>query len=237
MNLKITPETTVGEVVAADYRTASVFEQHGIDFCCGGKIAIANICKEKGVDPVMLIEKLKQVQDAPLDRSTNYAGWTLSFLADYIVNTHHSYLYEVDDQLVAYTAKIAQVHGGHHPELIRIAELFSQIARDLATHLKEEEELLFPAIKRAEAARKAGDAASAADTEIIRNNLVKLHKEHEEVGDAVHEIRHLSNNFTLPSDACNSFMLTYKKLEEFDADIHKHVHLENNILFLKAATL
>lgn len=237
MNLNITPETTVGEVVATDYRTAPVFEQHGIDFCCGGKIAIATICKEKGVDPDSLIKELKSVQDAPQDRSQNYAAWSLSFLADYIVNTHHNYLYEVDDQLVAYTKKIAQVHGEHHPELLQIAELFAKIAADLVPHLKEEEELLFPAIKRVEAAKTSAGPPDPADLEIIRTSIAKLHAEHDEVGDAVHEIRRLSNNFALPADACNTFMLTYRKLEEFDADIHKHVHLENNILFKKANQL
>lgn len=237
MSLEITPVTTVGEIVAADYRTAKVFEQFGIDFCCGGKVSLDQICKDKGVELAALLAELAKVQDEPADRSQNYAAWSLSFLADYIVNTHHSHLYETDDQLVSYTKKIAEVHGAHHPELIKIASIFSKIASDMAGHLKEEEEKLFPAIKRVEGARTSGNEPAAKDRELIASLLVKLHQDHDEIGDAIHEIRHLADNYQLPADACNTFMLTYRKLSEYEDDLHKHVHLENNILFPKAAKL
>ncbi len=171
------------------------------------------------------------------NRSQNYSSWALSFLADYIVNTHHVYLKENDDQIVAYARKIASVHGERHPEVIRIAVLFEKIATDMVAHLKEEEEVFFPALKRAEAARTSGNQPDARDRETIRDSLVRLHREHEEVGDAIHEIRRLANGFRIPEGVCNTFMLTYRKLDEFEEDLHKHVHLENNILFLKATQL
>lgn len=232
-----TTETTIGDIVAADYRTAKIFEKHGIDFCCGGKIPIGEACKNEGIELEMLMNELESLHDEPADRSQNYSAWSLSFLADYIVNTHHAYLKENDDQIVAYTQKIASVHGARHPEVIKIAVIFEKIATDLVAHLKEEEEVCFPAIKRAEAASISGNQPDTKDRETIKNSLVRLHREHEEVGDAIHEIRRLANGFSLPDDVCNTFMLTYRKLDEFEEDLHKHVHLENNILFPKAATL
>lgn len=229
--------TTIGEIVAADFRTAKVFESHGIDFCCGGKVALATICSEKGFDLATIIRELEAVQNTPADRSQNYSSWTLPFLADYIVNTHHAYLKENDAQIAAYARKIAGVHGAHHPEVIEIAAIFDKIATDMAAHLKEEEEVFFPAFKRADAARISGATPEAKDRDTIRASLLRLHREHEEIGDAVHAIRHLAKDYVIPGDVCNTFMVTYQKLKEFEDDLHKHVHLENNILFPKAADL
>jgi regulator of cell morphogenesis and NO signaling len=230
-------EITIGAIVADDFRAATIFERHGIDFCCGGKIPLAEACKSKGIELDALKSELELLQHEPVDRSQNYSSWSLSFLADYIVNTHHVYLKENDDQIVAYARKIASVHGERHPEVIRIAVLFEKIATDMVAHLKEEEEVFFPALKRAEAARTSGNQPDARDRETIRDSLVRLHREHEEVGDAIHEIRRLANGFRIPEGVCNTFMLTYRKLDEFEEDLHKHVHLENNILFLNATQL
>jgi regulator of cell morphogenesis and NO signaling len=177
------------------------------------------------------------VQSQPAGRDQNYSAWALPFLADYIVNTHHAYLKENDGQIAAYARKIAEVHGLHHPEVIRISAIFDKIATDMAGHLKEEEEVFCPALKRADAARIAGATPDESDREVIRTSLLRLHREHEEIGDAIHEIRHLAKGYAIPDDVCNTFMLTYRKLNEFEDDLHKHVHLENNILFPKAAEL
>jgi|SRR6185369_13634623 len=237
MQESATGNKTIGEIVAADFRTAKVFENHGIDFCCGGKVALAATCTEKGLDLAAITGELEAVQNEPAERSQNYASWALPFLADYIVNTHHVYLKENDEQIAAYARKIAGVHGAHHPEVIRIADIFEKIATDMAAHLKEEEEVFFPAIKRGDAARIAGNTPDAEDRETIRVSLLKLQREHEEIGDAVHTIRHLSKEYAVPGDVCNTFMVTYQKLKEFEDDLHKHVHLENNILFPKAAEI
>lgn len=234
---KPTGNKTIGEIVAADFRTAIVFENHGIDFCCGGKVALAAICTEKGLDLAAITTELEAVQSEPADRNQNYSAWPLPFLADYIVNTHHVYLKANDEQIAAYARKIATVHGGHHPEVIRIAAIFEKIATDMVGHLKEEEEVFYPALKRADAARTAGSTPEVNDRETIRASLLRLHREHEEIGDAIHEIRHLAKNYVIPDDVCNTFMLTYHKLKEFEDDLHMHVHLENNILFPKASGL
>lgn len=228
---------TIGEFVAEDYRTAAVFERHGIDFCCGGQVPLAQACREKGVDPEQILSGIEAVKNEPAKRSENYAAWELPFLADYIVNTHHVWLKDNDPTITAYTRKIAQVHGAHHPEVIEIATLFEKIETDMDAHLREEEEVFFPAVKRAATAQKAGQMPAPEDRETIKKSLEQLRREHEEVGDAIHKIRHLANDYAIPADVCNTFMVTYQKLQEFEEDLHKHVHLENNILFPKAARL
>ncbi len=237
MSDKATGNTTIGGIVAADFRTAAVFEHHGIDFCCGGTVPLAAICTKQGLDLAAITGELEAVKGDPVDRSQNYSSWALPFLADYIVNTHHTYLKENDDQIAAYARKIADVHGAHHPEVIRIAAIFSKVASDMSIHLKEEEEVFFPAIKRVDAARIAGITPDAHDRETIRQSLLTLHREHEEIGDAVHTVRHLSRGYALPDGVCTTYMVTYRMLKEFEDDLHKHVHLENNILFPKASEL
>jgi regulator of cell morphogenesis and NO signaling len=232
-----TSERTIGEIVAADYRTAKVFENHGIDFCCGGNVALAATCTEKGLDLAAITRELDAVKSGPVERSQNYASWELPFLADYIINAHHTYLKENTGQIAAYAQKIAGVHGAHHSEVIEIAAIFDKIAVDMAAHLREEEEVFFPAVKRAHAASQASSAPEAKDIETIQTSLKKLSQEHEGIGDAVHTIRHLAKEYAIPGDVCNTFVVTYQKLKEFEDDLHKHVHLENNILFPKAAQL
>lgn len=230
-------DKTVGEFVAEDFRTARVFEKYGIDFCCGGKAALSEACREKDVDPVTIQSEIETARSEPLERSQNYAAWGLPFLADYIVNTHHGYLNENTRQIAVYVRKIAEVHGAHHPEVIEIAGIFDQIAADMEAHLREEEEVLFPAIKRIDAARKSGVEAETTDLNVLKVSLGKLNREHDAIGDAVHTIRDLSKGYAIPADVCTTFVLTYRKLKEFEDDLHKHVHLENNILFPKAARL
>ena len=228
---------TVGDFVAEDYRTAKVFEKYGIDFCCGGKVPLAAACRERGIDCAAIQREIEAATSEPVERSQNFAAWGLPFLSDYIINTHHGYLKENTEQIAVYARKIAEVHGSRHPEVVEIAGIFDKIATDMAAHLREEEEVLFPAIKRIDAARKDGTAPEAKDVEALKACLVKLNHEHDEIGEAVHTIRHLAKGYALPADACTTFTVTYRMLKEFEDDLHKHVHLENNILFPKAGEL
>jgi len=228
---------TIGEIVAEDYRTAKVFEDHGIDFCCGGNIALQVICQEKEIDVALLTKELEAIKDEPVERSQDFSAWELAFLADYIVNVHHGYLKENMDKINGYTLKIADVHGSNHPEVIEIASIFSKIVTNLKVHLREEEEEFFPALKRVETNKKTDIKPVAKDIETIEKSLKNLAAEHEEIGDAIHNIRRLAGGYTIPHDVCNTFTLTYRKLKEFEDDLHKHVHLENNILFPKAERL
>ena len=228
---------TVGDLVARDYRIAEVFERYGIDFCCGGKTDLATACREQGIDPDELRRELRKAAETPDERGQNYGEWDLPLLADYIVSTHHAYLKGNTAGIAAHLHKIAQVHGALHPEVPEIAEIFDKIAADLALHLHYEEELLFPAIKKIVTLESAGGSGAARDIEALQASIASLCHEHDEIGQAIHEIRRLAHAYALPPDACNTFMVTYRELQEFENDLHKHVHLENNILFPKAAKL
>ena len=229
------PATTkVGDIVAGDYRTAAVFEKHGIDFCCGGSVTLAAACTEKAIDPAALARELEAATSVPVRRDQDYAGWTLTHLINHIKAIHHAYVRANTAQNAAYARKIAAVHGDAHPELAQVAAACDSMATELTAHLEREEEVVFPAIKRAEAAGRAGSAPEARDAEAIARGVEALVREHDEVGAALHEIRDLAMGYGLPADACATYVLTYQRLQTFEADLHKHVHLENNILFPRA---
>ncbi|MCX5797117.1 MAG: iron-sulfur cluster repair di-iron protein [Elusimicrobia bacterium] len=231
------PDQTVAEIVTADYRSAKVFAEHGIDFCCGGQATLAKACAEKGADLAAMTAELDAATSARGERSLDYAAWQVTLLADYIVQTHHAYLKENTGRIVASAKKIASVHGAPHPEAIAIASLFETTTARLTAHMKEEEEIGFPAMKRADAARQSGSSPQAQDVRTIERCVKEFIREHEEIGGAMHEIRRLAKDYAIPGDVCNAFMVVYRDIEEFEGDLHKHVHLENNILFPKAARL
>ncbi len=224
-------DKTIGEIVALDFRAASVFKEAGIDFCCGGKKSIDETCAEQGIDKKVLIDKLEKLKDIPDTSGHNFIDWDPAFLCDYIVNTHHKYVLKTLPELVTYTAKIASVHGEHHPELEIVADLFSQINKELLQHLKNEEEVLFPSIKQA---FKFGTKDSKAT---ILSEISRLSGEHEFAGGAMDKINVITSDYKVPQDGCNTYNVAFKLLREFEDDLHIHVHLENNILFPKAIVL
>ncbi len=232
-----TSNKTIGEIVVDDYRTSKVFEKYGIDFCCGGKVVLSTICDEKGLDFSTVTRELEEVKNQQIERDQNYYSWELPFLIDYIVNVHHGYLKENTEQIKTHIKKIASVHGELHSELFEITSIFDKIANDMSIHLKEEEDVLFPALKRADTNKKTDSALLTEDLELISHSLERLGQDHEEIGVAVHKINHLTNGYEIPDGVCNTFLLTYKELKKFEDDLHKHVHLENNILFLEAVKL
>jgi regulator of cell morphogenesis and NO signaling len=223
---------TIGKIVADDYRAAKVFQKYKIDFCCGGNLLLQEACRNQGIEPDAIIAGLAALQRQPTDHSKNYTAWKLPFLVDYIINVHHSYINEHGPNLSLLAEKTAEVHGERHPELREIATIFSSIMRDLKEHLHDEEETFFPAIKRLSETQK-----EAVSPDVIRKGLDKLRIEHEAVGEAIHAIRRLSRDFQIPADACNTYTIAYRSLEEFEDDLHQHVHLENNILFPKVEQL
>jgi regulator of cell morphogenesis and NO signaling len=231
MILKEISKTSIGELVTENFKAASLFKQAGIDFCCGGKMSLEQACAEKNINLDQFISKLNDLSNEPTAPSQNFKEWDLAFLCDYIVNTHHQYVLKTLPQLVAYTQKIASVHGQHHPELIEISDLFGKINTELLQHLKNEEEVLFPAIKEA----LKSNSKSAKET--IVSEINRMTGEHEFAGGAMDEINKLSNSYLLPIDACNTYNVAYKLLEQFEDDLHIHIHLENNILYPKALTL
>lgn len=223
--------TPIGEIVANDFRTASVFKSNNIDFCCGGKKSLAEACLERGVDQDKVLYELQELAAIPPNAAQDYRSWKLDFLCDYIVNTHHRYVLKTLPELVLYTRKIADVHGANHSELIEVAALFAKINNELLQHLKKEEEVLFPAIK---SVLVNNDQESK---HTIVSEIARMAGEHEFAGGAMDAINTLTNNYTLPEDSCGTYQVTFKLLEQFEDDLHIHVHLENNILYPNALKL
>jgi regulator of cell morphogenesis and NO signaling len=222
---------TVGEIVALNFRTADVFSNAGIDFCCGGKKSMLESCLEKGIDMDDLENELKTVLDSPISRSHNFNEWKLDFLADYIVNTHHTFVKEKLPALIFYIRKIASVHGENHPELIEVASLFGQLNEELLQHLQREEEVLFPALK---ATMRENNSSQKS---VIKTEIHRMFGEHEFAGGTMDTISQLTFNYNIPPDACNTYSVALKLLKEFEEDLHVHVHLENNILYPKSLVL
>ncbi len=226
-----TKTTIIGDIVTEDFRAAELFKEANIDFCCGGKMSLEKACAEKGIDPDKFIEDLNTLSQTPDESGRNYKDWDLGFLCDYIVNTHHKYVQKTLPDLDFYTQKIASVHGDHHPELIEVADLFAELKKELAQHLVKEEEVLFPAIK------EALSSSSDESKKTIASEIERMNAEHEFAGGAMDKINQITNGYSLPEDACQTYQVSFKMLSQFEDDLHIHVHLENNILYKKALTL
>ncbi|MEO6834053.1 MAG: iron-sulfur cluster repair di-iron protein [Chitinophagaceae bacterium] len=230
---KVEDQETVGQIAVKDLRKAEVFKKYGIDFCCGGKKTVRQICAEKGLDATVIEHELQQLGNQQKTNNHNYDEWNLDFLADFITNTHHSYVRKYLPELVTYATKVAGVHGGRHPELHEIKKLVDEIDEELTEHMEEEEKVLYPKIKKIVLAKNANQALEQ-DHKNLGELVESLEKEHDFIGRAFDQIRSLSHNYALPENACASYTLLFKMLQEFEDDLHIHIHLENNILFPKA---
>ena len=226
---------TVAEVVAENIKTAHVFKKYGIDFCCGGGITIDKACEKKNLDYSKLKEELLNVDEAP--KAYNYNAWSLDFLIDHILNVHHAYVVESIPLILQYSNRVAEVHGHHYSEVIEIHKLFSEVANELTSHMKKEEMVLFPYIKNLLHHKNEEEPLNLPPFGTVNNPIAMMESEHEAVGDIFKEIAKLSNNYTTPEDACNTFKALYAALDEFEQDLHQHIHLENNILHPKAKKL
>lgn len=219
--------TTVAELAVAHPGALAVFTKYNIDYCCGGHRSIEDACMRVGLDPAKIRKEILQSSSTETSKELRPENWTSAFLADYIVQTHHNYVKREIPEIEAFLDKVCDAHGNDSIELLQIREDFFDLAEELTSHMQKEELVLFPAIKRLEAQDR--------DDHPLNNNIQApigmMEHEHAEAGDLVKQIRQLSNNYTPPSFACPTFRITYKKLQEFDNDLMKHIHLENNVLF------
>lgn len=222
---------SVGQIAAKDIKKVEVFKKYGIDFCCGGKKTLAEVCREKGIDEEVLKNELNSTSNNSSNINQNFNDFPLDFMCDYIVNTHHSYVKNTLPMLVEISDKVAVKHSDRHPELLKINNLVKLMDAELSLHMQKEEIILFPFIK---SLVKDG---LIDNKDNIRMPITMMEMEHESVGSLLDEMKIFSNDFTPPSNACNSFQLLYNTLKQFDDDLHLHVHLENNILFPKALNL
>ena len=224
----------IGELVARDYRTASVFKKYSIDFCCQGNRTIEEACEKKNIDTKKVLEDLVAMMEAKSESTTDYQSWPLDLLADYIEKKHHRYVQEKTLEIQPYLDKICKVHGERHPELLEIKEEFNASAGELAAHMKKEELILFPFIRKMTKAKLENTKVEAAHFGTVKNPIQMMMNEHTVEGNRFRKIEELSNNYTPPLDACNTYRVSFALLKEFEQDLHLHIHLENNILFPRA---
>jgi len=227
---------TVAEIVTENIKTADVFKKHGIDFCCGGNISVKDVCAKKGISYSQITEAIANI-NTHASNNHDFDSWELSFLSDYIINTHHKYVAEASGLIIQYSDKVAKVHRHHYTEVVEINRLFHELAEELASHMQKGEMILFPYIKQLSEAKKGGLEMETPHFGTIRNPINMMEEEHSGAGDILKKIAKLSNNFAPPEEACNTFRALYAKLEEFQDDLFQHIHLENNILFPKAIEL
>jgi regulator of cell morphogenesis and NO signaling len=223
---------TVGDLAAEDPAAAHTFEKLGIDYCCGGGSTLENACRTAGLSVKQVtdsIESLKAAHATAPDRD-----WRTAPLADlvaHILNTHHQYTRAELARLAPLFDKVCAAHGQNHPELADIRDTFGALAQELSTHLMKEEMVLFPYILRMEEAALENVPAAPPPFGSVRNPVAMMVHEHDGAGQALREMRAASHGYTPPPDACASYRILYQLLAELEADLHTHIHLENNILF------
>lgn len=227
---------TVGQIAAKDIRKAEVFKKYGIDFCCGGKKSLQQACEEKNLDLVMVeteLENVKQTKAA----TDNFDRWNPDFLADYIYNKHHQYYYDEAPVIGDLVVKVANHHGERFPELLTVYSLYGKLVQELNSHFTKEEKVLFPFIKGLVRAKQTGDRKELERQFSISEPIKMMEADHDAAGELLSELNRVTNGYTAPAGACNSFRFLYQKLQDLDEDLHQHIHLENNILFPKALAL
>jgi len=227
-------EKTIGEIVAENYRTASVFNNYNIDFCCKGNVPFSEACSNKNIDSEKLLNEVISVLNENSDSSIDYQNWQIDLLANHIESKHHSYVVNKTPELITFLNKLCNVHGTNHPELFQVHELFSASAGELAKHMKKEELILFPYVRQMVISKQKNEKLNTPHFGTVTNPIHMMKAEHSTEGDRFRLIEEITNNYTVPSDGCTTYKVTYSMLKEFQDDLHLHIHLENNILFPKA---
>ncbi|QDV47063.1 Iron-sulfur cluster repair protein YtfE [Stieleria neptunia] len=224
-------QTTVGELVRELPDRARVFESLKIDYCCGGKISLATACAKRKVDPEDVVARLGQC-DSQRDSvpTVDADAMTLTELADHIESTHHAYLREELPRLDFMTEKVSRVHGDKEPRLATVRKAFVALKNELEPHMMKEEKILFPIIRQLEASTDRPEFHCGS----VANPIRQMEHEHDQAGDALAILREATDDFVPPQWACNTYRAMLDSLEKLEADMHQHIHKENNVLFVKA---
>jgi regulator of cell morphogenesis and NO signaling len=205
----------------------------GIDYCCGGRVTLAEVCRKRNLDPAALLEQFRMDDGSGAGYDLDPVALSLSELCDHIVDTHHAYLRRELTGIASLLRKVVPAHGERHPELPRVAQTFGAFAAEMMTHLLKEEQILFPLIKQLEAGRRPPGSPCGG----VKNPIAVMEAEHDDAGKAMRLLRELTGNYTPPADACTTYRALLRALGELEQDLHRHVHKENNILFPRACEL
>ncbi len=227
----------IKDIVTKNFHAAQLFEQYGIDYCCNGNRLLNEVLEEKKLDEVDVQSRLNKLEATEGTGSINYSEWEPDSLAQYIVNTHHSYVRSAILQITEHLEKVINAHGDKYVYLTELQNAFNFIAEDLTNHMMKEERVLFPLIHYLSETKKFNERPKTGGFGTIKNPIRMMETEHAAAGDVLSKMRGLTDNYSLPQDACTTFKVTYEELREFESDLHKHIHLENNILFPKAIQL
>ena len=227
----ITLQNTLGQLVTERPDRSRVFERRGLDYCCGGKKTLEAACEENGIDLKEIMNELRENDTSRSEPETDWMAAPLGELADHIVEAHHGYLREALPRLTLLTEKVRDAHGQRHPELVALATTFAAFRIELEAHMLKEEQVLFPLIKRIE----TEETLPAFHCSSLNNPIHMMESEHEDAGKALATMRSLTQDFTPPPDACNTYRALLDGLGELESDMHRHVHKENSILFPRAS--
>ncbi|HTR26911.1 MAG TPA: iron-sulfur cluster repair di-iron protein [Terriglobales bacterium] len=230
---------TVGELAVENPAATRVFEKFGIDYCCGGNQSLDQACERAGVSIDQVLDTLKMDEDAARSSHSalNWQNEPLSELIAHIQSTHHKFVREETARLTALLQKVVSVHGKNHPELLDIQATFAALVQELTTHLMKEEMVLFPYVIRMEEAIVENEPVVPAPFGTVANPVAMMEHEHDSAGNALRAMRQASNGYVAPADACVSYQTSYQALAAFEADLHQHIHLENNVLFPRAIAM
>jgi regulator of cell morphogenesis and NO signaling len=237
--MSITAEKTVREVALENPAATRVFEKLGIDYCCGGSKSLEEACRTANLPMDEVLDSLEMAEQ-PARAVPKNRDWTTEMLADlvaHIISTHHKYTREEMARLGPLFDKVCSVHGKNHPELLQVQVSFQGLEQELTMHMMKEERVLFPYIVRMEESVIQKEPVLPPPFGSIQNPVTMMMHEHDSAGEALRSMRKASAGYTPPGDACISFQTLYKALADFEADLHQHIHLENNILFPRAIAM
>lgn len=242
MTIQVDGKMAIRDLVGRYPQTRPVFEEHGIDYCCGGGRRLADVASEHGLELARLMDALKNALNvAPEEAKAIDKDWyaaPLGELVRHIVETHHGYMKTALPRLRSLVPTVLKAHGAHHGDTLRqVKDLFTTLDTELSRHLMKEEQVLFPYIVALETHVREGSPKPRAPFGSARNPIRQMEHEHQSAGEVLAKLREVTCDYALPADACLTFIAMYEELQRMEADLHQHIHLENNILFPRAVEL
>lgn len=226
---------TMGAIVAQNVRAALVLDRYGLDFCCGGGKTLEEACRGTGISATQVIDEIRAQESGNATNTTNAAELKLDELTRYIEKVHHRYTEDTTTLVRKNLERLETVHGERHPELSEIKKIFTEMSGHMAVHMKKEELMLFPYIRKLVNAGK--DAVGKGVFGSVTSPVAAMMNDHADEGERLKELARLTDHYTVPSDGCETYKATYSAMRDFEADMHIHIHLENNVLFPGAIEL